>query len=337
MTPTSPSEPGGYPEAFVEAVRQAAAVVGWQFRSEDADGLEFVDRNGVRQSIGMKKFFRRFSDHNPAEWPTRVAEYLRTVIALTKGQVNDDLNAQAERVLVRLSQPYPRAPGLSVWSRPFPETGLAVMLVIEEGEGLRFVREDMVAASGCSGEEWYERGLENLRRRTPPGSLRVMEPESGLMGCCVGDAHDGSRALLLESLLPEPAPDGVLASVPRRDALLALPLNRKAMEQRSLALLKVFTQNQHAEASHPISPDIFWVRNGIWHRLGVGGRGRWGPLATPRSVGRRATSASGRGVRADRAEQTLQQSATPVLAFRMVHCLSARPPLLSESFGGEIT
>jgi hypothetical protein len=96
-----------------------------------------------------------------------------------------------------------------------------------------------------------------------------MEPESGLMGCCVGDAHDGSRALLLESLLPEPAPHGVLASVPRRDALLALPLNRRALGQKSLALLKVFTQSQHAEATHPISADIFWVRNGIWRPFGI--------------------------------------------------------------------
>src|SRR5262249_39616080 len=72
-----------------------------------------------------------------------------------------------------------------------------------------------------------------------------------------------------ESLLPEPAPHGVLASVPRRDGLFALPLNRKALGQRSLALLKVFTQSQHAEASHPISSDIFWVKNGIWRRFGI--------------------------------------------------------------------
>jgi len=269
MAATGPSEADRYPETFVEAVRQAATAVGWQHRGEDADGLEFVDREGVRQSIGLKKFFRRFSDYDPAEWPARVADYLRTVIALTKGPVNDDLNAQAEHVFVRLGQPYPKAPGLSVWSRPFPETDLAVMLVIQEGAGLRFVREEMVADSGRSGEEWYQRGLENLRRSTPLDSLRVIEPESGLMGCCVGDAHDGSRALLLESLLPEPAPHGVLASVPRRDALLALPLNRKALAQRSLALLQVFTGNQHAEASHPISPDIFWVKNGVWRRFGI--------------------------------------------------------------------
>jgi hypothetical protein len=269
MSQTNPSEANDCPEAFVSAVREAAAAVGWQFRSQDADGLEFVDGDGVRQSIGLARFFGRFSQHDPAEWPARVADYLRTVIALTRGTVNDDLNAQADRILLRVGQPYPKAPGLSVWSRPLPETDLAVMLVIEEGSGLRYVREEMVTASGRTADQWYEQGLENLRRRTPSGALRTMEPESGLLGCCVGDAHDGSRALLLESLLPDPAPFGVLASIPRRDALLALQLNRQGLQQRSLALLKVFTQNQHDEASHPISPEIFWVKTGVWRRFGI--------------------------------------------------------------------
>lgn len=269
MTPTDPSAADDYPQAFIDAVQQAAAAVGRRFHHADTDGLVFVDRAGVQQSIGLEKFFRRFSDHEPAEWPARVAEYLRTVIALTAAEPKDDLNAQADRVLVRLGRPYPSVPPVSVWSRPLPETDLAVMLVLDDGRSLRYVRDDMVAASGRSGEEWCERGLENLRRRTPPGSLRVVEPETGLLGCCVGDNHDASRALLLDSLLPEPAPHGVLASVPRRDGLLVLPLHRRAMQQRALALLKVFTQSQHDEASHPISSDVFWVRDGIWRRFGI--------------------------------------------------------------------
>jgi hypothetical protein len=269
MTTGDTPEGGACLIAFVEAVRQAAAAVGWQYRTADADGLEFVDASGVRQSIGLKGFFRRFKDHDPATWSTQVANYLRTVAALTKEPVNDDLNSQADRILVRLGRPYPKAPGLSIWSRPLPETELAAMLVIEEGQGLRFVREEMIAASGRTAAEWYDHGLENLRRRTPSGVLRIMEPESGLMACCVGDNHDGSRGLLLESLLTDAAPFGVLASVPRRDALLALQFNRQGLQPSSLAMLKVFTQNQFAEASHPISDEVFWVWRGLWRPFGI--------------------------------------------------------------------
>jgi hypothetical protein len=136
MTGTNLSPSDEYPQAFIEAVHQAAAVVGWQFHHSDAEGLVFVNRQGVQQSIGLRRFYSRFSNEAPSEWPARIAEYFQTVIALTKGERNDDLNAQADRVLVRLGQPYPSAPPVSVWSRPFPETDLAVMLVIEEGGGV---------------------------------------------------------------------------------------------------------------------------------------------------------------------------------------------------------
>jgi hypothetical protein len=212
--------------------------------------------------------YRRFRDRDPADWPAVVADHFRTVAGLTRQDPDDDLNAQSADVLVRLGQPYPDNPALSIWGRPFPETGLAVMLVLAKGGGLRFVRTDMVEASGRSGEEWCAVGLENLRRRTPAGALRVLEPESGLMGCGVGDAHDGSRALLLDDLLPAVAPHGVLASVPSRDVLLVLPLT-PGLAQRSLALLKVLTRSQHEEASHPLSPDVFWVRDGVWRPFGI--------------------------------------------------------------------
>ncbi len=256
------------PDAFLDALREAATSVGWQYQGSNGENAEFADGQGSRKSIGLTRFFRRFSDHAPAEWPARIAEYLRTVIGLTQRPPSDDLHSRTERIIVRLGQPYPKTPPISIWSRPFPETELAVMLVVEEGPGLRFVREDMVEGSGQPGDHWFAAGLENLRQRTPAGSLQVVEPLTGLLACCVGDDHDGSRALLLEELLPDPAPHGVLASIPHRGVLLALPL-RRPVTQRGLALLQTFTQSQHDEASHPLSPQVFWVSQGVWRPFGI--------------------------------------------------------------------
>jgi hypothetical protein len=258
------------PEEFRSAVRMAVAQVGWQLQQEDESGLECVNSAGVRQSIGLPGLYRRFRDQPAAEWPTLVANHFRVVASLTApGPASDDLNAQSASLLVRVGPPYPSVPPVSVWSRPIPGTELATMLVLQQGPGMRFVRVDMIEESGRSGDDWCTVGLDNLRRQTPAGSLRVVEPESGLLACCVGDAHDASRSLFVDELLPEPAPHGVLLSVPRRDALLALPVNRKATLQRSLALLKLFTQSQHDEASHPISPEVFWVRQGVWQPVGI--------------------------------------------------------------------
>src|SRR5262249_4019406 len=70
-----------------------------------------------------------------------------------------------------------------------------------------------------------------------------------------------------EAILPEEAPEGVLVGVPSRDALIALPVHPRTLQH--LALLKVFLANQHQDAAYPITPDIFWVRQGRWRRLGV--------------------------------------------------------------------
>lgn len=267
---STPDEAEPWPPDFPTAVRQAAAAVGWRFQSSDADGLVFTDAGGVPINIGLAHFFLRFRDIAPAEWPARIADYLRTAHSLTSKRADDDdLNAVAEHVLVRLGRPYPRTPPVSVWSRPLPETELGVMLVVAASGGFRFVRDDAIAATGRSEDEWYEIGLENLRRRTPAGALVVLDPETGLLAFNSADNHDGSRALLIDAHLPAPSPHGVLASVPDRNATLVLPLDRRALAPRALALLRVLTTNQHAEATHPISDEVFWVRDGVWRPFGI--------------------------------------------------------------------
>src|SRR5262245_46305603 len=95
------------PEAFLEALRQAAVTVGWQFQSTDGESMEFADATGGRKSIGLARFFQRFRDHDPAEWPARIADYLRSVASLTRQASSDDLNARTEKILVRVGPPYP--------------------------------------------------------------------------------------------------------------------------------------------------------------------------------------------------------------------------------------
>jgi hypothetical protein len=264
------ASPDEVPAEFRDAIRAAVVAVGWTLNQEDETGFECVDAAGVRQSIGLPGLYRRFRDRPAAEWATVVAEHFRTVASITAtGPISDDLNAQAAHILVRVGPPYPATPPVSIWSSPIAGTELAVMLVLQQGPGLRFVRTDMIEESGRPATVWCEIGQANLRQRTPAGALHVVEPESGLLACSVGDAHDASRSLFVEELLPEPAPDGILMSIPRRDALLALPVNEKVTQQRSLALLKLFTQSQHDEASHPISTEIFWVRQGVWRPVGI--------------------------------------------------------------------
>jgi hypothetical protein len=165
-----------------------------------------------------------------------------------------------ERVLPRLGHLGVAPAEAAAWSQLFSETGLVVRLLIDETPGAGYVGAHAVDV----GEEWLRQGQENLRRITPEGALKVIDEDSGLMRCAVGDGHDGSRATVLESLLPGPAPFGVFATVPHRDALLVLPVTREAMEKKALAVLKAATEKEHAGAAHPLSAELYWVMNGVW-------------------------------------------------------------------------
>jgi hypothetical protein len=255
------------PEAFVHAVYQAATEVGWRLGEMAPEGPVFRDDAGVDHRIVLAEFFKRFHAFDPSEWLARVAEHYRSIIATVVLRHKNDLKVQADRLLVRIGQLPPRVAPTTFWFEPLLQTNLTIMLVIEESRGLRLVREELVKSSGLPGSHWYRRGLDNLAKRTPPGALQALEGESGLLACQVGDGHDASRALLLESLIPEPAPHGVLASIPQRDCLLALPLNRKALVQSALIALKKTTQQKHSESKRPMSSDTYWVKDGVWRRF----------------------------------------------------------------------
>src|SRR5262249_37177619 len=134
-TAVAEANESGIPRTFFEAARQAAEAVGWQVEAEDPGGVTCRDASGVEQSIGLGKMYLRFKDRPQAEWSEAIADHLRKVITLSTRKVNDDLNSQADRIVVRLGQPYPEAPGLSIWNQPLEGTELVVMLVIVEDPG----------------------------------------------------------------------------------------------------------------------------------------------------------------------------------------------------------
>jgi hypothetical protein len=125
----------------------------------------------------------------------------------------------------------------------------------------------MVADSGRPGAEWVERGLANLAARTPPDCLQLIHEESGMRLCGVGDAYDSSRALLLDTLLPEGSAEGFFVALPGRDEMLVLPVTGPALA--FLHLLKGLAEKNYKSAPYSISDEVFWVRAGAWRLFPV--------------------------------------------------------------------
>src|SRR5262249_24629557 len=140
---------------------------------------------------------------------------------------------------------------------------LSINLVIDQPDTMSYVTEEMIEKSAKSGQDWLEEGCRNLAGRTPPNSLEVVQEDSRLRLCSVGDAYDAARALLLDSLLPDMPAPGCLVALPSRDELLVLPVVPKALPH--VHLLKMLAEKNFKSAPYAISDQVYWVWQGKWH------------------------------------------------------------------------
>jgi len=263
--PGNGSGPARYPGTFLLALRQALGGLNFQVRRWLGDAVECADPEGKTQVVGLENLFRRARRTPREDWPRLIAEFLQHAILADEGDdLPTDLNAIADKLLVRLGTPFPRGSHeVPLWSQKVAETELVVNLVVDYPSRMIYVTEEMVAASGKTGDEWLDLALENLVQRTPGNALEVIDAESGLLTCLTGDAYDSSRALLLDRLLADRKADGFFVGLPCRDQLLVLPVTAPSLV--FVHLLKVLLDKNYKSLPYPISAQVYWVRCGVWH------------------------------------------------------------------------
>ena len=245
------------------AFREALATLGWQFQRWQGDLVQCADESGDEHTIGLENIYRRCRREPRKEWPAVVAEFLKAVGAADDPKsVPENLAAVADRLLVRIGPPLHVGGDAKVWSRQLGDTGLFANLVIDFPDRMAYVTEELVTNSGRPGTEWLDRALANLRDKSPPDCLKVIDDDTGLHASNAGDSYDSSRALILDTLLPEFAADGCFAALPSRDQLFVLPVNRAAMAH--VHLLKVVALKEYQSTPYAISDEVFWVRGGVW-------------------------------------------------------------------------
>jgi hypothetical protein len=270
MEPRRRSDPGfgsgppRYPGTFLLAFREALATLNWQAQRWLGGAVECLDADGGKRLIGLENLYRRIRGTERSTWPTFITEFLQAALGpTTDAPVPTDLNAVAEQVLVRLGPPLAAQPDeAEVWARPLADTDLVLNLVIDFPDRMIYVTEAMVESSGRAGDDWLNTALSNLRGRTEAAPFQVIHEESGLRMCNVADAYDSSRVLLLDELLPEGKPFGWFVSLPSRDQLLVLPVDRHALV--FVHLMKVLSDRNYKSAPYAISPEIFWLHEGQW-------------------------------------------------------------------------
>ncbi|NMD57748.1 MULTISPECIES: hypothetical protein [Tsukamurella] len=118
---------------------------------------------------------------------------------------------------------------------------------------------------------WYDRARRNLfRELTDNAELRVetVEHDGHRIQCALSDSvYTASGALLLPDVLPRWVPGidlsgGVLFGVPFRNQLAFAACSDAASALGGLMLLPVFTANGYSDGVGPVSPNVYYWRDG---------------------------------------------------------------------------
>ena len=279
--PGSGFGPPKYPGTFLQAFREAAALLHLDIRRWLGTAVECADERGRNLVIGLENLYRLARRHEREEWPRLIGDFMRTAgVSDADAELTEALASVGDRLLPRLGLPLESLPASAqVWSQSLAETGLCVNLVIDRQKTFHYVTAEAINESGKDGPAWFEQAMANLRARTPADCFEVIDEESGLRLCAVGDAFDSSRALLLDTLLPEGAGDGFFVAVPARDCVLAVPVNAQALG--FVHLLKVLAEKNFKTSPYSISDRVYWVREGVWRFFCVEVQGQQATIQPP--------------------------------------------------------
>jgi hypothetical protein len=261
--PGQGSGPSRYPGTFLLAFREAAASLKWQVRRWRGAAVECLDDQGREQVVGLENLYRRARREERSTWPELIAAFLGSVPTEQFEHPPASLAEVADRLLVRLGPPLGKSADLDIWFQPLVEPDLGLNLVIDYPQSMSYVSRQMVDASGQPASAWVERAVSNLAAQTPPDCMRLVDADSGLRQCTVGDAYDSARALLLEQLLPEATAEGYFVAIPGRDDLLVLPVTAAGLAH--VPMLKAVALKNHPSAPYSISDEVYWVKGGKWY------------------------------------------------------------------------
>ncbi len=256
---------GPLAEDFRETVKLRLAAVGFAVKRwhEDGLGLDCTNADGEARYLGFSNLYRKCLDADRERWPAIVDDFLEVITLTTEKkdvQLPDDLAAAADRLLVRVGQPFQIKEGKGPWQKRLPGTDLVLNLVVDSPRFMTYVTLEAMAKSDRPAGEWLDLALGNLKRSTPDDWITVLDETDIMCGHC-NDSYDAARALIL-SELREPPPGGWLLCIPSRDWVFALPAETSKLGQ--FHLLKVLAEKNYESKPYPITDQVFWVRGRKW-------------------------------------------------------------------------
>ena len=139
-----------------------------------------------------------------------------------------------------------------------PSNGLS-----RPASGLRWTDLGRWTAEHVDDVEVLAQARANTRKVIEPWHVGVQELAGGSRVSLVvaESSHGASPALFVEDLLPAPAPNGVLVSVPQHDTTMIHLITDRQQTAEAVPWMVARTAQMFGQLPHPVSQDLFWWRD----------------------------------------------------------------------------
>jgi hypothetical protein len=205
-------------------------------------------------------------------WPAVVTAHVRGILQASADPfLIDELSPEeiVSRVFLRLVNRGLVAEGMAEWLRyARPHCDLLELLVLRSPGSVRYIRDEDVERVGA--DRMWAAGLENLLQ-DPFGRHSTRVVDGARIHFVDGDSvHTASRLLTFTDVLnrtvgPQDHPHGLLVAAPSRYELVFYSIDEHLAA--ATAVLARYAYRSCLEGSGPVSPNVYWWRDGALTRI----------------------------------------------------------------------
>ncbi|MFD9827997.1 hypothetical protein ACFWXB_11040 [Tsukamurella tyrosinosolvens] len=220
------------------------------------------------RTFGLDNLMRKVRGAGPAEWDGVVREHFAAM--LRPPDEEPDEAQMRERIIARLWDVTATDGRMSFDYALEWQPGVAELLAVDYPDRVSILSDGSVREMAPLGP-WYDRARRNLwRELTETAEVRVetVEHDGHRFQCALSESvYTASGALLLADLLSRWVPDidlsgGVLFAVPFRNQLAFAACSSAEAALGGLMLLPVFAANGYSDGVGPVSPNVYYWRDG---------------------------------------------------------------------------
>jgi hypothetical protein len=253
---------------FVVLVRRKLDAGGREYElNEEAGCFRFTDTPGAE--FGLAGLGEKCLYNGGRDWVELISEHVDAIRAISVGGYETPVDFASAKPLLRITPASPNTDIDGIVTMKV-SASLSFCLVLDYPEYSASVTSPEFERWGVSEQAAFHEASENLWRdgRREAAEYRSSDSESVFVVHDMEYRYVASHALFLNRYMVDEPDDGALLALPNRHTMTFSPI-RATPRSESLRMLARLAESGFASGPGPVSPQVFWWRDGSFTGLVV--------------------------------------------------------------------